>query len=301
MKFVQATLTSAAALFAASAVTAQDMSFNRIASFPVASNSDGSAETSSEIITVSGDGMTLIYSDSPLGAIGFIDITDPANPAPLGTLIVDGEPTAVSAVGISVIAGVNTSESFVVPSGFAASFAIDTMTETARCDLGGQPDSTTIAPDGSFVAIAIENERDEDAGDGRVGQMPAGSVAMIDLTAAGALDCATIRFANVTGLAEIAPEDPEPEFVDINAAGEVVVTMQENNHIVVLGRDGAVLSHFSAGRVDLTGIDATDERAALIFNEMQTGLPREPDGVQWIGSNHIAIANEGDMDGGTRG
>ncbi len=301
MKFVQATLTSAAALFAASAVTAQDMSFNRIASFPVASNSDGSAETSSEIITVSGDGMTLIYSDSPLGAIGFIDITDPANPAPLGTLIVDGEPTAVSAVGISVIAGVNTSESFVVPSGFAASFAIDTMTETARCDLGGQPDSTTIAPDGSFVAIAIENERDEDAGDGRVGQMPAGSVAMIDLTAAGALDCATIRFANVTGLAEIAPEDPEPEFVDINAAGEVVVTMQENNHIVVLGRDGAVLSHFSAGRVDLTGIDATDERAALIFNEMQTGLPREPDGVQWIDSNHIAIANEGDMDGGTRG
>jgi hypothetical protein len=301
MKIIQATLTSITALCAASAGMAQDMSFNRIASFPVASNADGAEESSSEIITVSGDGMTLIYSDSPLGVIGFIDITDPANPAPLGTLAVAGEPTAVSAIGNSVIAGVNTSESFTAPSGFAASFAIDTMTETARCDLGGQPDSTAIAPDGSFIAIAIENERDEDAGDGRVGQMPGGSVAMIDLNPEGTLDCATTRFANVTGLAEIAPQDPEPEFVDINAAGEVVVTMQENNHIVVLDRTGAVLSHFSAGTVDLTGIDATDERAALIFDEAQADIPREPDGIQWIDGDHFAMANEGDMDGGTRG
>ncbi|MGJ8589387.1 MAG: esterase-like activity of phytase family protein [Yoonia sp.] len=301
MKIIQATLTSITALCAASAGMAQDMSFNRIASFPVASNSDGAEETSSEIITVSGDGMTLVYSDSPLGVIGFIDITDPANPAPLGTLSMAGEPTAVSAFANSVIAGVNTSESFAAPSGFAASFAIDGMTETARCDLGGQPDSTAIAKDGSFMVIAIENERDEDAGDGRVGQMPGGTVAMIDLTADGTLDCATIRFADVTGLAEIAPQDPEPEFVDINEAGEVVVTMQENNHMVVLDRTGAVLSHFSAGRVDLTGIDATDERAALIFDETQSGIPREPDGVQWIDTDHFAIANEGDMDGGTRG
>jgi hypothetical protein len=301
MKIIQATLTSITALCAASAGMAQDMSFNRIASFPVASNSDGAEETSSEIITVSGDGMTLVYSDSPLGVIGFIDITDPANPAPLGTLQMAGEPTAVSAFANSVIAGVNTSESFAAPSGFAASFAIDSMTETARCDLGGQPDSTAIAKDGSFMVIAIENERDEDAGDGRVGQMPGGTVAMIDLSADGTLDCATIRFADVTGLAEIAPQDPEPEFVDINEAGEVVVTMQENNHMVVLDRTGAVLSHFSAGKVDLTGVDATDERAALIFDETQSGIPREPDGVQWIDTDHFATANEGDMDGGTRG
>ncbi|SIO33677.1 hypothetical protein SAMN05444287_2166, partial [Octadecabacter temperatus] len=30
-----------------------------------------------------------------------------------------------------------------------------------------------------------ENERDEDLGDGRVGQLPAGSVVMVDLTAGG--------------------------------------------------------------------------------------------------------------------
>ncbi len=105
----------------------------------------------------------------------------------------------------------------------------------------------------------------------------------------------------MTGLAEIAPEDPEPEFVDINSLGEVAVTLQENNHIVILSRDGEVLSHFSAGSVDLDGIDATDERAALIFDESQPGRLREPDAVQWIDDDHIVIANEGDMDGGSRG
>ena len=43
---------------------------------------DQATETSSEIIAASEDGMTLIYSDSPLGAVGFIDISDPAPPRP---------------------------------------------------------------------------------------------------------------------------------------------------------------------------------------------------------------------------
>ena len=73
--------------------------------------------------------------------------------------------------------------------------------------------------------------------------------------------------ADVTGLAEIAPEDPEPEFVDVNAAGEIAVTLQENNHIVILGPDGAVRSHFSAGAVDLEGIDADRGRRARLHRE----------------------------------
>jgi hypothetical protein len=89
--------------------------------------------------------------------------------------------------------------------------------------------------------------------------------------------------------------------VDINAEGEVVVTLQENNHIVVLSRAGEVQSHFSAGAVDLEGIDATDERGALIFDEAQPGRLREPDAVAWIDADHFATANEGDYEGGSRG
>jgi len=295
-------IASTLALVAGTTAWGQEMSFSRVASFPVASNileGDTSVETSSEIIGASGDGMTLFYSDSPLGAIGMIDISDPAAPRPMGTIMLDGEPTAVSVKGRTAFVAINTSASYTEPSGFLTSFTAD-GTQGPVCDLTGQPDSTAIAPDGSFIAIAIENERDEDAGDGRVPQLPGGTVAMFDLDGE-TLDCASARFAEITGLADVAPEDPEPEFVDINAENEVVVTLQENNHIVVLGSDGAVLGHFSAGTVDLEGIDATDERAALIFEESQSGIPREPDAVQWIDGTHFAMSNEGDMDGGTRG
>ena len=280
--------------------TAADQNFNRIASFAThANNADTSVESSAEIISVSDDGMILAYSDSPLGVIGLIDITDPKTPAPLGNIELDGEPTAVSILGRTALVGVNTSESYIAPSGMLKAIDIDTKTEMASCDLGGQPDSTAVAPDGSFIVIAIENERDEDLGDGRVPQMPAGFLVTVDLVD-DAPDCDSLTRIELTGLADVAPEDPEPEFVDINAAGEIVVTLQENNHIVTATRDGAILSHFSAGSVDLIGIDTTDERGALIFTQSQTAV-REPDGVQWIDKDHFATANEGDMDGGSRG
>ena len=70
------------ALAATAALPAHaDMMFNRVASFAVAGNLpagvDAKTPTSSEIIAASEDGNTLVYSDSPLGAIGFVDITDP--------------------------------------------------------------------------------------------------------------------------------------------------------------------------------------------------------------------------------
>jgi len=278
-----------------------EMNFNRISSFATfANNEDATAESSAEIISASSDGMTLVYSDSPLGVIGMIDITDPSAPAAKGTINVGGEPTAVSVSGNIAIAGVNTSKSYTAPSGILKAFDLSTLQEVAACDLGGQPDSTAIAPDGSFIAIAIENERDEDLGDGGLGQMPGGYVVTVGLNN-GIPACDSMVKIDVTGLAEIGADDPEPEFVDVNADGEITVTMQENNHIVVMTRTGEILNHFSAGSVDLTGIDATDERGALLFTETQKGRLREPDGVQWIDADHFATANEGDMDGGARG
>lgn len=295
-------LLSGAALALLAGPVAAEMNFNRIASFPVATNFAGAApdETSAEIIDATDDGMTLVYTDSPAGVIGAIDITDPGNPRPLGVMEMAGEPTAVSIIGTTAFVGINTSESYTAPSGMIKAIDLTTMTERTRCDLGGQPDSTAKAPDGSFIAVAIENERDEDLGDGRVPQMPAGNLVLIDVVD-GSLDCASLVRADLTGLADVAGEDPEPEFVDINALGETVVTLQENNHIAVVARDGTVVSHFPAGAVDLEGIDATDERGAMIFTEAQPGRLREPDGVQWIDDTHFAIANEGDMDGGARG
>ena len=292
------TLTSVFAL-CAGAAAAQDMNFNRIASFMTALNAPDAEESSAEIIGVTGDGMTLVYTDSPAGVVGFIDITDPSNPVAAGAFALpNGEPTSVAVMGGTAYVGENTSASFVEPSGVLHSMDVASQSVTGSCDLGGQPDAVAIAPDGSFVAVAIENERDEDLGEGRVPQMPAGFVAIVPLND-GAMDCDGLIAADLTGLADIAPEDPEPEFVAINGEGEIVVTLQENNHMVVLAADGSVISHFSAGEVTLEGID-TDEEGALTFNESLT-WPREPDAVAWIDDTHFATANEGDMDGGTRG
>lgn len=280
-----------------------EQSFNRIASFPVVKNmaegEDQNRETSPEIIAATGDGMTLVYTDSPMGVVGMIDIRNPADPQPLGNIALDGEPTSLVVVGPKAYVGVNTSDSYTEPSGHLAVINITSKTVEKTCDLGGQPDSVAVDAIGSFVAVAIENERDEDAGDGRVGQMPAGYLAMIDL-ADNTAQCDTFRKVDLTGLADVAPEDPEPEFVDINGEGEIVVTLQENNHIVVLNRAGDILSHFSAGAVDLYNVD-TKEEGALTFDDTLMGVVREPDSVKWIDDDHFATANEGDMDGGSRG
>ena len=294
-------LTSALAMLAAAPALAQEMNFNRIASFPVALNTPEADETSAEIIAATGDGMTLIYSDSPAGVIGFIDITDPANPVAAGSFALpNGEPTAVSALGQTVFVAQNTSESYTAPSGVLHAIDVGSRNVIASCDLGGQPDSTAVAPDGSFITVAIENERDEDLGEGRVPQMPAGYLVIQPLGANGAMDCAAQIRVDLTGLTDIAPEDPEPEFVDVNAQGDIVVTLQENNHIVVVSSAGEVLSHFSAGSVTLNNVD-TEEEGALLFTDSLADIPREPDAVQWIDANHVVIASEGDMDGGSRG
>lgn len=303
--YIGVALATASISFAALADSSQPTYFTRIASFPVNHNlpseSDELTETSAEIIDVTPDGLTLVYSDSPLGGIGLVDITEASQPSPKGFIGLGGEPTAVSVLSNElVVAALNTSESFVKPSGVLVTVSLANGNETARCDLGGQPDSIAVAPDGSFVAIAIENERDEDLNDGVIPQMPAGFVVLYPLRD-GTPECSQRMSVDMAGMAEIAGEDPEPEFVDINDAGLVAVTLQENNHIVVIdGKSGDVVSHFSAGSVNLSNVDLKEERA-LTFDGSQPERLREPDAVQWLDNDRLAISNEGDYNGGSRG
>ncbi|MEP9387577.1 esterase-like activity of phytase family protein [Mesorhizobium sp. KR9-304] len=281
-----------------------DMMFNRIASFAVAENLPADIEkttpTSSEIITASEDGMTLVYSDSPLGAVGFIDITDPRAPKAGGIVKIDGEPTSVTVAGDKALAGVNTSESYTSPSGNLTVIDIASKAIESSCDLGGQPDSVALSADKSFLAVAIENERDEDLNDGVIPQMPSGNLKIVPL-AAGVPDCGAIKTVELTGLAAIAPEDAEVEFVDVNSQGEIVVTLQENNHIAIVnGKTGEIVSNFSAGSVTLDGID-TKKDGKLSFTGKMENVLREPDSAKWLDDNRFVVANEGDYEGGARG
>jgi hypothetical protein len=274
--------------------------FRRIATFPVFLNTDVDLETVAEIVASAKDGNLLVYTDSETENIGFVDITDPINPQPAGVVQVGGEPTSVAVRGNYALAAVNTSDGdFVNPSGKLEVIDINTRVIAETIDLGGQPDSIAVSPDGRYAAIAIENERDEDLGDGRPPQLPAGFVIIIDLV--GPPDEWTIRKVDLVGIPDKFPEDPEPEYVDINAKNVAAVTLQENNFLVQIDlRKGEVIEDWPLGSVDLENID-TFENELIELTDPQSGRLREPDAVAWTANNVLATADEGDLDGGSRG
>ncbi len=273
--------------------------FERIATFPVFLNSDITQETVSEIVAYSERNQQLVYTDAALGRLGFIDIADPADPKPLGSLALGGDPTSVAVRRGFALVCINTSVDFVNTSGALLVVDIATRSVIRTIPLGGQPDSIAISPDGRYAAIIIENERDEDLGGGAPPQLPAGFLTIVDFVG-GPADWTT-RDVSLTGVAQLFPEDPEPEFVDINDANLAVVTLQENNHIAIVDlASGQVVQNFSAGTVDLTAID-TNENDLIEQTASLSGVPREPDAVSWISPYTFATADEGDLNGGSRG
>ena len=240
-------------------------------------------DSAAEIIA--SDGKILAYTNSDKGSVDFVSIADPSNPTSISSIDVGGEPTSVAIYDGYAIAAVNTSSSFTNPSGKVVTIDIETGKIVKEIALAGQPDSIAIAPNGKFAAIAIENERNEDVNNEMIPQYPAGNLAIIDLDG-------NVKYVDLRGLADIAPSDPEPEFVDINDNGEIVVTLQENNHIVVVSSDGDIISHFSAGAVQLNNIDTEKDG---VYNPVNSRYSRrEPDAVKWIDNDHFATANEGD-------
>ena len=279
--------------------------FNRVATFPVCLQLDDSCdtdtETVAEIVAASKDGMTLIYTDSPQNALGFVDITNPTMPQAAGTLALSGEPTSVAVKDGYALVAVNTSTDYINVSGELVVVEIATQSIVRTIALSGQPDSIAVSPDGNFAAIVIENERDEDLGDGAPPQAPAGGYYIVNTNGAVADWLATE--GNFTDVPDLYTGDPEPEFVDINSNNIAVFTMQENNHIALVDlATNTLVNDFSAGDVDLERIDLEDERPNQVMqNQSLDNVLREPDGVSWVSNDYFATANEGDLDGGSRG
>lgn len=275
--------------------------FERVATFPVFENTDIATATVAEIVAASIDGNTLIYTDSENENVGFVDISNPSRPAPLGVVSLNGEPTSVAVARQYALVAINTSLDFVNTSGELVVIDIASQTIVATFPLNGQPDSVAVSPNQRFAAIAIENERDEDLNDGALPQAPSGFLVTVRLRG----EPGKWRFneINLDGLADNFPEDAEVEYVDINRSNTAVVSLQENNHIVLVHiPSGRILNDFSAGSVDLDQIDISEDPEALIeLNGSLQNVPREPDGLSWVSNRIFASANEGDLNGGSRG
>ncbi len=278
----------------ASAHSSHGNEFRRLATFPAYLNSSIDDTAAAEISTVTEDGRTVVYTDSPGRRLGFVDISNPSRPRPGGTLALDGEPTSVAHLGHLLLAGVNTRASFTDPSGQLVVIDDRSRKVVREIDLGGQPDSVAVAPSGRYIAVAIENERDEDVDDGAIPQLPAGFLSVIDTRTWKASK------VDLTGLSAVAPTDPEPEYVSINSRDEAVVSLQENNHLAIVSlASKRVVKSFPAGAVTVSQVDTKDDDTITLDGTITA--KREPDGVAWISDDLFATANEGDYEGGSRG
>ncbi len=217
------------------------------------------------------------------------------------------------------VVGVNTSPNYINVTGTLTVVDLESKTIVHEIDLPGQPDAVDVSKDSKsfpiYIAVAIENERDEDLGDGAPPQLPAGLLTVVTISSEEALADPTSWTSmdiEMTGYDACQfPEDPEPEYVAIHPDNErVVVTLQENNcNILVDMASGTVIGAFDAGVVELDSVDTIEDGLILQVEDIASisrggegGLPREADGVTWIGStDYYATANEGDLAGGSRG
>jgi len=255
--------------------------FNRVATYDVPG-------MVAEIVAATPDGELLIYSDSPAQAVGFVTITDPKYPTSAGSLAMPGEPTSVAVTpdGAWALVAVHAAGQNVL-----VVVDLTTRTTSATIPLGGQPDSIVISGDGRYAAIAIENERDEEVNDGAMPQEPPGFLTIVDLV--GMPSSWATRDVTLTGLAERFPDDPEPEYVSINADNQAAVTLQENNHVVIVDLAiGTIVRHWSAGTTTHAADTVADGDIHLV-NQL-VDARREPDAIAWTPGGRLVTANEGD-------
>jgi len=291
-------------------------------------NVDGTAE----IVAATPDGMTLVYTDSENGFIGFVDITDAENPVFDGSVPTSGEPTSVSIspCGMYALANVwvnkpeegelppytnGNSDLMVIP--------IPTKTLVGIIPIGYHPDSLKVVDlDGQMVAVvAIENEPIVVDGDGLVtGDDEPGNPD--DVSPPGLIQVVTVDVDNPAGsivvdvtlpktVLETAGcyfnEDPQPEFVDIHGT-TAAVSLQENNGIAIVDIEHpcapSLVRVFSLGVVSDRPADLTED-ADIKFVETYPGDvlgedyagSRFPDAIAFSPcGTKIYSADEGELD-----
>ncbi len=257
-----------------------------------------------EILDVTPNGNLLISTDNDFGGeangrLAVFDITNIDAPMQKATVVLGAAnetTTSVAAVGNRyVLVGFQT-----------ASTAGDEIRVYDLLDpanpvlaqtiaVGNGVDSVAVSPSGTCGAAAIENEKDP---------LTDGRIEALDLSNADP----TLWTATPVAIPPLSPseydeaEDPQPEFVDVNAANRAAVTLQEQDAVVIVDLPSAtVLDVWSTG-TQTFDLDPFND-GFLRFNQLVT-REREPDGVKWTGDGQALVtANEDendDLDGATK-
>ncbi len=257
-----------------------------------------------EILDVTPNGNLLIATDNDFGGeengrLAVFDITDVDAPVQKATVVlgaVDETTTSVAAVTDRyVLVGVQTTSTL------GDEIRVYDLLDPANPALAHTVavadgiDSVAVSPSRTRGAAAIENEGDP---------LTDGSVEALDLSSPDP----TLWTATAVAIPPLDPsiydeaDDPQPEFVDVNAANRAAVTLQEQDAVVIVDLPSAtVLDVWSTG-TQTFDLDPFND-GVLRFNQLVT-REREPDGVKWTGDGQALVtANEDendDLDGGTK-
>lgn len=257
-----------------------------------------------EIVDATGDGQTLVYTDSDTGALGIVDLGNPAMPVVTGSVAMPGEPTSVSILGDLAVATVwvDKPTEGAPPPAFlpGALVVVDLAVPSApvvlgRVDVGYHPDSVKLTRVGRrlVAVLAIENEPvvvengvvtgDDVAGDPN-DQSPPGLIQVVTLdrsNIAGStvvdvvLDQATLSAAGL----EFA-DDPQPEFVTVQGT-TAAVSLQENNGIAIVDiqdpRAPQLVRVFALGSATERSADLTEDDAISFAEGYPSTAPNPVD------------------------
>ncbi|HXS18544.1 MAG TPA: hypothetical protein VN764_15205, partial [Polyangiaceae bacterium] len=252
-----------------------------------------------EIVSPSPDGNTLVYTSSATGTIGFADISQPTQPALLGTVNLaeatggDGEPTSVafSPDGQHVIAVVKDTAQPVTNADPGALVVVSAATRSVvgQVAVGVGPDSVVLTPDGTKAIVAIEDEENE--GGNNAPQARPGSVQVVTLDYATPALSSVVTIPLGPTLGNM-PSDPQPEYVDVTQDGKTaVVSLQENNVLAVIDLTTQVVTRYlDAGTSTHERSDQLSDRR-WIFEQAYEGQ-LQPDGVCLLpDQKHFITAN----------
>lgn len=280
-----------------------------------------------EIISATPDGKQLVYTNSDDENIGIINLTDPLKPVLEKTVAMPGEPTsaAITPDGKIAVVAVNTSEleegeKPVIKPGKLVFVDINTGEIKGQLSIGSGPDSVAVTElDGALLAVvAIENEPvvvdqqgyllDEDA-PGLEGDISkAGLVQVITINEerpeSSSVDNIYFPKELLSSKGLLYPEDPQPEFVDVNS-NYAAVTLQENNGVAIIDLKSKKIERvFSLGKVKNRPADLKEDNN-ISFSDNYPGDVaglnyagcRMADAVAWNNTGTVLYtADEGELD-----
>lgn len=268
-----------------------------------------------EIVAATPDGMTLVYTSADAGVLGMVDISKPEQPVLLPRVNVQlmglGEPTsvAISPDGRYAVVAVRLGDDVAnARRGLVRVYDIRqpaAVKHVKDITVGIGPDSLALAGQGRTLraVVAIEDEETDAEGDATLGGQRPGRIDVVGLqdlyggTSSGLQSIELVQALQaVPGI--VYPNDPQPEFVSIDArARKAVVSLQENNAVALID-----LSHptrarlervFSTGTVARNGNADLKKDKEVAFKDSFTAR-READAVAWVAPGVFATANEGD-------